>query len=237
MGISKTVPPTSRRSKRISTTFGANQLKRTSGKFTKRKTIDPKSFNQTTVASVKATNETTFVKPNKSTEKFQCKDCNMTFFYKTSLAAHQKSHMTANTCNYCNRNFVISAALSKHLRENCTKITIAERKKLLDDDEKSIDSNRQKTPKKTPTRTSTRTPKLRRVSTDELLSLVYKTCSPSQVDRLKAMPIKRVPLIKGIGNTPRRLIKCYKCGSKFKDPVSYATHAEECIPNNGVDNL
>lgn len=235
------VPSVSRRSrtsKRNSLTLNVNQLMKTPvhpTNFTKRKTMDPKLSNRRlsvvghgTSRIGAAKNE--FTKPKKPSDKFECNACDMTFFYKTSLAAHQKNHAAKNTCAHCDRNFAMPNALSKHLRENCTKISIAERKKLLQIDDKSSDLNR--TTRKTPTRT----PTLSR-TTDKLLDLVYKSCTPSQLDRLKAMPKKNFPPITGIRHTPRKLINCYNCGEKFPDPVSYATHAEHCVSNNGGSQI
>ncbi len=209
----------------------ASSAKKTPTTSANRKTIDPKSVNRkppVAVVEEPSQTKTQFAKPQKPTDKFRCKSCEMTFFYKTSLAAHEKNHAITNTCKHCNRNFAIATALSKHLRENCTKIPTTERKKLLASDDKSADLNR--TMQKTPTRT----PKLRR-STVELLDLVYKSCSPSDVDRLKAVQFKNVPSMKGIRYTPRKLIKCYQCGDKFKDPFLYAAHAEHCVPHKSDD--
>lgn len=212
----------SRTSKRMSLTINTKKATTTTAS-TNRKTIDPKSFNRKSIVVGRETSQTDstmlpFAKPKKSTDKFRCKSCEMTFFLETSLAAHEKSHTISNTCRYCNRNFAIATALSRHLRENCSKISIAERKKLLEIDDKSTDLYRrtQKTP--------TRAPKLRR-STAQLLDLVYKSCPPLD---MKVVQFKNVPSIRGIRNTPRKLIKCY-CGDKFQDPCSYATHAEHCI--------
>lgn len=165
----------------------------------------------------------------KPSDKFQCNACEMTFFYKTSLAAHQKNHVKVNTCQYCRRGFAISTGLHKHLRENCTKISISERKKLLDKDDKTSVLN--VTTRQTSIRTPIRTPTLLG-KTDKLLDLVYKSCSPSQIERLKAVPVKHFPPIKGIRYTPRKMINCFKCGEKFHDPSTYATHAEHCVPAN-----
>lgn len=229
----------SRTLKRNSLTFNAsrNLKKTTVHPNTKRQTMDSKLSKQRSTIVGGGTIQTgsstiAFAQPKMpSNKKFQCNLCDMSFFYQTSFAAHKKSHTVKNTCEYCDRSFGILAALFKHLRENCAKISIADRKKLLEDDEKSSDLNR--TIQKTPTRTPTiKTPKVRG-TTDQLLDFVYKSCTPAQVDRLKAMPLKRVPTIKGI-RTPRKLINCYSCGEKFKDPVSFATHhAEHCVPNKG----
>lgn len=226
MGVSTASKPKTpkTKTKRLSATFTANPLKKspTPSNSNKRKTIAVKFANRKSIA-VGSTKS--FTEPK---DKFQCNftGCDMTFFYKTSLATHQKSHETINTCRYCQRSFALSAALSKHLRENCTKIPISERKKLLENDEKSTDSNR--TSNKTQ-----RTPKLRK-SIDELQQLVYQSCSPSEIEKLKeVVPTKLFPPIKGIRITPRKLIKCFNCGDKFKEPVSYATHAGHCGRENG----
>lgn len=203
--------------------------------LTKRKTMGlsgqkPISGGEETVVTARTQNK--FTKPKKAAEKFPCNLCDMTFFYKTSLATHQKNHAAGNTCQHCQRSFAIPTALFKHIRENCTKISTAERKKVLQNDEKSTDLNQTSRKISNP-----RTSKLKRRSTDQaLLDLVYNSCSQSDLNRLQ-VPVKKLPPIKGIGNTPRKLIKCYNCGEKFKNPVAYATHAEHCVAHRGAENL
>ncbi|XP_037030966.1 uncharacterized protein LOC119070642 [Bradysia coprophila] len=213
MGISSLPRRTTISTRRISGTYHTTQrLKKTPTTLAKRMTIDAKSFNQKRDAT--DSSKTLFAKPKKTTDKLACPvpSCDMTFFYKTSLAAHVKSHAPQNNCEHCGRTFGIPTALSKHLRENCTKISVAGRKKLLESDAKL---EKQKTP--------VRSPRLNRAR-DELLDLVFT----SELDRLKAVPFKDFVPIKGIGRTPRKLIKCYDCGEKFKNPLQFATHAEHC---------
>lgn len=202
-------PTTQRLSKRNSSTFSSIKTSgRPSTMSTKRKTTGVS--NRKPIAA----------------EKLQCNLCEMTFFYKTSLATHQKNHAAGNTCQYCQRSFAIPTALCKHIRENCTKISIAERKKLLQNDEKSTN--------RTSRTTIRRTPKLKNRSTDQvLIDLVYKSCSQADIERL-LVPVKNLFPIKSIGKAPRRLIKCYNCGDKFKNPVAYATHAQHCVADRCV---
>lgn len=153
-------------------------------------------------------NVTSFsAKPKKPSAKMQCNLCDMAFFYEASLAAHQKSHAKINTCQHCYRKFAISTGLFKHLREHCTKISFPERKKLVGKDRTASDLNR--TTHKTPIRTTK----------------LYTSCSPSQIDRIKAV---RFPPIKGMPHIARKLIKCFSCGEKFKNPSSYAIHVGDC---------
>lgn len=98
--------------------------------------------------------------PKGKTDKIQCSLCDMTFFYKTSLAAHQRTHAAINTCQHCHRTFAISSALSKHLRENCSKISIPAKKRLLEKDNR--------------TSHNAITPKLRRSRHELLLSYPVK---------------------------------------------------------------
>lgn len=151
--------------------------------------------------------------PKKSSEKIQCNLCDMAFFYKTSLAAHKKTHTNANSCQHCHRSFAISTGLFKHLREHCVKISVAERKRLLGNDRKSSVSNgpAQKT-------SEIRTPKLR----------------ASPVDQLKAV---RFPPGAGIRLTPWKLIKCYNCGEKFTNPHLYATHSVSCAADKAGKSI
>lgn len=103
--------------------------------------------------------------PKKKTEKIQCNLCDMTFFYKTSLATHQRTHAAINTCQHCHRTFAISSALSKHLRENCSKIPIPAKKRLLEKDNR-ISQN-------------AITPKVRRSRHELLLSYPVKSIGSS----------------------------------------------------------
>lgn len=103
--------------------------------------------------------------PKKKTEKIQCNLCDMTFFYKTSLATHQRTHSAINTCQHCHRTFAISSALSKHLRENCSKIPITAKKRLLEKDNR-ISQN-------------AITPKVRRSRHELLLSYPVKSIGSS----------------------------------------------------------
>lgn len=219
-----------RLSKRNSSTFNVNQLKKVPAQpiSSKIQKSIAKLSNQRPIivggeTSPTGTLTNLSAKPQKTFDKIQCNLCDMTFFYKSSLAAHLKNHATINTCQHCHRSFAIPTGLFKHLREHCARISIGERKKLLENDHSSSDLNR--TIHKTPVRT----PKLSR-STYQLLDFVYKSCSPAEIERLKAVPVKHFPPIKGMGHTPRKLINCFKCGEKFKNPFSYATHAEHCVP-------
>lgn len=207
----------SKTSKRDSSTFNVNTLLKKAvvhpTKSKKRKSLQLESLHE--AIDGEGTGSTTFPKPS---NKYPCNFCDKTYFFKTTLVAHQKSHTAINSCQYCQRTFALSTALSQHLREHCNKIPIAERKKLLVDDEKT--SNLKKTVHKTSDLKV-------RYTTDELFDLVSKSCSLADGNRLKA-PMECFPSIKGVYQTPRKLIKCIHCGEKFKNPALFAIHAEVC---------
>lgn len=71
-----------------------------------------------------------------TTSKLKCTSCERTFYYIESLAAHKKMHAKKKVCQHCDRNFGNNFALERHLRENCSKISIGDRKKLLESDAK-----------------------------------------------------------------------------------------------------
>lgn len=145
-------------------------------------------------------------------------------FDKKTLAAHTKTHAGANSCQYCQKNFALPTALVNHLRDHCTNISIAERKKLLAANEKTPNldctSRSQRTPKKTPNSV--------KHLTDELIEFVSRSCSASQSNRVIDSLSEYFPPIKGVYQTPKKVIKCYNCGQNFKHAFLFAAHAELC---------
>lgn len=66
---------------------------------------------------------------------YVCGVCSKSFLLMSSLTKHKKTHKTgtssSKTCKHCDKSFAIASALDTHLREKCTKIPIAQRRKLI----------------------------------------------------------------------------------------------------------
>lgn len=60
---------------------------------------------------------------------FVCDICKKSFQLRSTLNVHKSSHKTE--CKYCDRTFKKPLALSIHLKENCDKIPLAIRRKIL----------------------------------------------------------------------------------------------------------
>lgn len=67
-----------------------------------------------------------------------CDICKKSFPLRSTLIVHKASHKTE--CKYCDRTFKKAIALSIHLKENCQKIPLAVRRKILTKEFKNVSS-------------------------------------------------------------------------------------------------
>lgn len=129
---------------------------------------------------------------------------------RKNSSAKPKHQSRSYQCNICKRAFFYQTSLRTH--QNTCKS-----KRLFEHCRKISIAERKK---------------LR--STDQLLDVVYKSCSASQIERQKAVSVKHLAPIKGIPHIRRKLINCFNCGQKFKYPCSFATHATHCISKTHI---
>lgn len=75
---------------------------------------------------------------NRKVESHICDICKMAFTLRSTLNVHKTSHKT--DCKYCDRSFKKALALSIHLKENCDKIPLAVRRKIITKEFKNASS-------------------------------------------------------------------------------------------------
>lgn len=176
-------------------------------------------------APPKSSNPVPFPKPL----VFKCNICSKSFNYLSNYNSHKKTHIenvSANACTYCDRKFAIRNALDIHLKTNCTKISSANRRKLLSADDLKNSINAVNTYKKQTAVSTGAYPKRRtNITTTDSDSLTASENSHLDESIALRSSTKKTPH-SGIYRTPSKSIRCTICNTFYSDILSFTQHLE-----------
>lgn len=166
--------------------------------------------------TLKAPAENVFQKP----ASYKCNTCKKTFLQLSNWTKHKQTHdqavvqnATEFQCKHCDRKFSIAGALETHLQINCTKISAADRRKILSLADSA--SHRIAVPSAAVSPRSSSS-ELSGCSSDE-----SGATSAKRSNRRKT--VSKVPF-SGIHRTPSKVIKCTKCREEFPNYIMLMTH-------------
>lgn len=197
-------------------------------RFPLRKSIIPSKLYVTPAASVASSSTTTttksrltIFKPSSATSSndaepekpkvFNCDVCKKQFRLESLLVYHKKSHeKPENQCKYCDRKFELEWALKNHMIENCAKIPLSDKNRMLADTT------------------------LVKKSSGSSTSVCSSTDSSISVDVISAMIGSRSMrnLHTGVYSVPKKILKCEKCDKMFFTIHNLQDHNKEkkCRP-------
>lgn len=135
-----------------------------------------------------------------------------------SITNQRKSHTTGNKCQYCDKSFIKSYGMQRHLLENCEKIPASARRQLLKKME-NCDESDSKTRRKTFIFDRGTDP----ISKNSRFFATLNGSFSMQAEvENELRKIKGAHL--GITRTPSKAIKCHLCKKSFFNCVTYADH-------------
>lgn len=171
-------------------------------------------------------------------KRWKCDDCKRLFSTEFARKVHiENVHNLSSTfkkmappmvnplkCKYCDRNFSLDFAFDKHIRENCTKISPAERKRFIVESEKSKTKSQSGnsnafTSKQTKLKSNTI---LNRLNVVNLTGDEYDGTDLNDTNSIKLTHNNLGHT--GIYRTPSKSIPCKSCNITFFNCVEYAEH-------------